>query len=495
MKNDKVYFKTEVGRCLLCYDAPCSKICKKIDVSSVIRSIRFSNLTGAAAKVPDVDACVQCERKACMKACNRAKVDTPLDIPFLMTHVAKNYKKEMPKELPSLDIDFCGVHCDNPFVLGSSVITSSYDLCSRALKAGWGGVSVKTICFLDIHEVSPRFDIPTKGEYPFSGFKNLEQLSPNTVEFDFAWLKKLKEEFPNKLIIASIMGQNEQEWEQLSRMAQEAKADIIECNFSCPQMVGKDLGSDIGQNPAMVERFTRACTRGATIPIIAKLTPNIAKADDFVEAAYRGGAVGIAGINTIKSIMSVDFSGEGIKSSVQGKTAVSGYSGKGVKPIALRFVREMQLAESRIHQQTGAPINISGIGGIENWRDAVDFILLGSSSLQVCTAIMQYGHRIIDDLKEGLQLYMAEHGVTQLKDLVGRALPDILEPDDLVRDKIVYPRFNHEKCILCGRCYVSCMDGGHQAIKLVAHKPVLIEDRCVGCHLCSFVCVTGAIEV
>ena len=495
MKNENVYFKSEISRCLLCNDAPCSKACKQMDVSSIIRAIRFGNFTGAAAKIADSDACIKCERQGCLKVCNRAKIDTSLNIPFLMTHTAQHYKKEEPITLPSLEIDFCGVHCENPFILGSSVITSSYDLCSRALKAGWGGVSVKTICYLDIHEVSPRFDIPTKGEYPFSGFKNLEQLSPNTVDFDFAWLKQLKKEFPTKLIIASIMGQNEEEWEKLARLAQEANADIIECNFSCPQMVGKDLGSDIGQNPEMVEQFTRACTRSARIPVIAKLTPNIDKADAFVKAAYRGGAVGISGINTIKSIMSVDFSGDGIKSSVQGKTAVSGYSGKGVKPIALRFVREIQQAESQIHDNTGAPINISGIGGIENWRDAVDFILLGSSSLQVCTAVMQYGQRIIDDLKEGLQLYMVEHGISKLQDLVGKALPDILDPDNLVRDLIIYPHFNHEKCIACGRCFISCMDGGHQAIKLVGRKPVLIQDRCVGCHLCSFVCVTGAIEV
>ena len=494
MKNNHVYFSTETGRCMLCHDAPCSMACKKIDVSSVIRSIRFGNLEGAAARILNEDVCVQCERQSCLKVCNRAKLDTPLDIPFIMTHLAKHYKKELPKELPSLAIDFCGVHCDNPFVLASSVITCSYDMCRRAFEAGWGGISIKTICSLDIHEVSPRFDIPQKGEFPFSGFKNMEQLSPNTPEFDFAWMKQLKEEFPTRLIIASIMGRNEEEWEQLSRMAQEAKADIIECNFSCPQMVGKDLGSDIGQNPAMVERYTRACTRGASIPVIAKLTPNIAKADAFVEAAYKGGAVGIAGINTIKSIMTVDFSGEGIKSSVQGKTAVSGYSGKGVKPIALRFVKEIYDASVRL-QGKDSPVHISGIGGIETWKDAVDFLLLGSSNLQVCTAVMQYGHRIIDDLKEGLQIYMYQHGISDLNMLVGKALPDVLSPDDLVRDKIIYPRFNLQKCIACGRCYVSCMDGGHQAIKLVGRKPVLDPEKCVGCHLCSFVCVTGAIEV
>lgn len=494
MKNNDVYFVTEAGRCILCHDAPCGKVCKKLDVSSIIRSIRLKNLEGAAAKIADVDACVNCERQSCLKACNRAKIDTPVDIPFLMTHTAHQFKKQATETLPSLAIDFCGVRCENPFVLASSVITSSYDLCKRALEAGWGGVSVKTICFLDIHEVSPRFDIPEKGSFPFQGFKNMEQLSPNSVEFDCAWMKQLKEEFPTKLIIASIMGSNEAEWAKLSQMVEAAKADIIECNFSCPQMVGKDLGSDIGQNPEMVERFTRACVEATSIPVIAKLTPNVAKADAFVEAAYRGGAAGIAGINTIKSIMSVDFSGEDAKASVQGKTAVSGYSGKGVKPIALRFVREIQQAANRI-RTSDEPIQISGIGGIETWKDVVDFILLGASNVQVCTAVMQYGQRIITDLTDGLRRYMAHQGVKELKDLVGKALPDVLEPDDLVRDTIVYPQFDTTKCISCGRCYVSCMDGGHQAIRLVNRKPVLDKERCVGCHLCSFVCITGAIQV
>lgn len=493
-KFPNIYAESEAERCLLCNDAPCSRACKIMNVASAIRSFRFKNAIGAAAKI-HLDGCEKCETQNCIKVCNRAKVDKPIDIPALINYLKGSQMDAKLKieNLPDLSVNFCGIRCENPFVLASSVITSSYDMCKRALEAGWGGVAIKTISYIEIKEVSPRFDIHSPNQYPFIGFKNLEQLSPNDPVFDFAWVKKLKEEFPSKLIIASIMGSDKNEWATLSKMAQDAKADIIECNFSCPQMVGENLGSDVGQNSALVGAYTKACCSVVNIPVIAKLTPNVSSPDDFVKAALEGGAVGIAGINTIKCITTVDFSGDSAPFGIQNKSAVSGYSGKAVKPIALRFIRDTHI--SIFHNANDdSQFNISGIGGIETWRDALDFILLGCANIQVCTAVMQYGYRIIDDLLQGLRIYMKENNYSKLDYIVARDLFNIREPENLNRDTINYPTFEHDKCMGCGRCYVSCSDGGHQAIRMDGGKPYLNKAKCVGCHLCKFVCITSAIK-
>lgn len=494
MKRFDIYFQEELSRCILCNDAPCTRACKQLDCASIIRSARFENYYGAAAMIAEDFSCASCENQNCMKVCNRAKLDKAVDIPSIVNFLSDNYKKESldASNLPSLEVEFCGIKCENPFVLASSVISSSYDMCARAFDAGWGGVSVKTINFLDIKEVSPRFDIHSPNQYPFIGFKNLEQLSQRSYKDDFKWMKRLRENYPTKLIISSIMGSNEKEWAMLSKMSQEAGADIIECNFSCPQMVGENLGSDVGQNSEMVKSFTKACVDAVTIPVIAKLTPNLAAPDGFVRAALDGGAMGIAGINTVKSITTVEFNSK--ENGIQGKSAVSGYSGRAVKPIALRFVRDTHLSIFK-YNNDDSQFNISGIGGVENWRDAKDFILLGASTVQVCTAVMQYGYRIVEDLKQGLQIYMKRNNIESLKYLVARDLFNIREPEHLNRSMLSYPVFENDRCVSCGRCYIACQDAGHQAIELSApgHKPVLKVENCVGCHLCRFVCIAGAI--
>ena len=301
--------------------------------------------------------------------------------------------------------------------------------------------------------------------------------------------RRLKERYPTKFILASIMGQNETEWEELSRRCEENGADAIELNFSCPNMMDGGLGSDIGQVPELVERFTAAARRGTGIPILAKLTPNVARMSPAAEAALRGGADGIAAINTIKSIIGVNPHTYISAPAVHGMSAVGGYSGNAVKPIALRFIAELgQNPELK-------GMHLSAMGGVENWSDALEFILLGAGSVQVTTAVMQYGYRIIDDLKSGLNNYLAEKGFRSVNEVRGLALDSVSETTDVLeRDTVVFPRFLREKCIGCGRCAVSCADGGHQAIRLTEdRRPLLDGSKCVGCHLCVLVCPQRAI--
>lgn len=387
-----------------------------------------------------------------------------------------------------LSVDFLGVHFENPFCLSSSPVGNCYEMCAKCFDEGWGGVVFKTIGpkhFL-IDEVSPRFDALTKEGTPFVGFKNMEQIAEHSLEQNLADLKKLKENYPNKVVIASIMGPTEEDWEELARLVTEAGADMIEMNLSCPQMTSHAMGSDVGTNPELCRAFCQAVKRGSKLPMMAKMTPNITDMVPIAKACMEGGADGIAAINTIKSICNVDLDRKIGLPIVNGKSSISGYSGKAVKPVALRFIQQLR---------TGIPdVPISGIGGIETWEDAAEFILLGATTLQVTTAVMQYGYRIVEDMKNGLEHYMEEQGVDSLKELIGVANQNIIPAENLDRDYVVYPEFDTDKCIGCGRCYVSCFDGAHQAISFGEdRKPTCDHDKCVGCHLCVLVCPVRAI--
>ena len=472
-----------INNCLLCHNPKCTEACKVIDPARIIRSLYFDNEDTVVNQLNGNIPCEFCDGR-CEKACV-ANVNIKEIISELSSK--KTAKREI--DYSCLKTDFCGISMENPFLLSSSVVASTYDMCARAFEAGWGGAAFKTVCLIDITEASPRFAAIKGDNGRVIGFKNIEQLSDHTVAENMEIFRRLKENYPTKFILASIMGQNEDEWEELSRLCEENGADAIELNFSCPNMQEDGLGSDIGQVPELVERFTRAAKRGAKIPVLAKLTPNVATMSPAAEAAVRGGADGIAAINTIKSVIGVNPLTFVSAPAVKGKSAIGGYSGNAVKPIALRFISELGQNEKLKGQ------HITGMGGIETWRDALEFILMGSGSVQVTTAVMQYGYRIIDDLKAGLNYYLTQMGIKSVKDIVGAGLASISDTTDVLeRDTVLFPKFNRDKCIGCGRCEISCNDGGHQAIKFIKRKPKLDGSKCVGCHLCILVCPENAIS-
>ena len=486
---ERILYRKDMLKCAMCYNAPCSTACTKLEPDKLLRSIWFDNEKVAAASLTEENPCISCDAP-CEKACVRSgKVPVKDLITRLYDEVRPSLEVPLPKDEIRLRTDICGIPLENPFLLSSSVVASSYDMCSRAFEAGWAGASFKTICNFDIHEASPRFSAIKGSGGNIIGFKNIEQLSDHSVEENMEIFRHLKKKYPSKFILASIMGRNDEEWENLSRLCEENGADAIELNFSCPNMAEEGLGSDIGQVPELVERFTKAARCGATIPILAKLTPNVATMSPAAEAALRGGADGLSTINTIKSITGVNLHTYVADPSVHGKSALGGYSGNAVKPIALRFMAEL----GKNPKLRG--MHISGMGGIEDWSDALEFILLGAGSVQVTTAVMQYGYRIIDDLKSGLNYYLAENALKNVSELRGLSLDTVSETTDVLeRDTIVFPRFDKDRCIGCGRCVIACADGGHQAIKISDDRKISLDgSRCVGCHLCVLVCPEEAI--
>ena len=468
--------KEEAARCLLCEDAPCTKACQTGDPARAVRAIRFDNAENAWRWT---EACSEADLERAEQAC--IHYDRPIRLRQLLRAECQAPASVL-NALPSLAVDFVGIRCENPFFLASSAVCTNYDMVARAFDMGWAGVFYKTICLQDINEVSPRFDA-VKGSLSLAGFRNMEQLSENPVDEDFDILRRLKHNYPRHVVVASIMGQTKEQWIELAKLSEASGCDAVELNFSCPQMRLKGMGSDVGQDSSLVSAYTAFVKRNVSIPVIAKMTPNITHINNPAQAAYFAAADGLSAINTIKSItMSPE-------AAVSGKQTISGYSGRAVKPIALRHIYEMAT------NQMMPDVQLSGVGGIETWRDALEFIQLGCRNVQVCTAVMQYGYRIIDDLTLGLQTYMAGRGIDKLEALVGEQLPNFVLPSDLDRETIVYPTVDREQCIGCGRCYVSCQDGGHQAITFdtATRQPRIIGSKCKGCHLCRLVCPMNAI--
>ncbi|MDR0885459.1 MAG: NAD-dependent dihydropyrimidine dehydrogenase subunit PreA [Clostridiales Family XIII bacterium] len=383
-----------------------------------------------------------------------------------------------------LSIEYLGVKCENPFFLSSSPVGSNYEMVAKSFEEGWGGVFYKTIGIFVADECSPRFDQVNKEGLPWVGFKNMEQISDKPTELNFENMAKLKRDYPDKVMVSSIMGSTEDEWKELARMSEQAGADLIEGNFSCPQMTSHAMGSDVGTNVELLEKYSKAVTSVTKIPFIAKMTPNITSMEIAGRAAVKGGSKGLSATNTYKSITNIDLENLTAMPVVNGKSSISGYSGAAIKPISLRFVAQC-LQDPELKN-----IPFSGIGGIETWRDALEFILLGCRNIQVTTAIMQYGYRIVEDMASGLSHWMDERGFDKIDQFVGAALPNIIPAEALDRDFRLLPKFDTNKCVGCGRCYVSCYDGAHQAINWNEKKriPELDDDKCVGCHLCLNVC-------
>jgi dihydropyrimidine dehydrogenase (NAD+) subunit PreA len=380
----------------------------------------------------------------------------------------------------------------NPFLLSSSPVSNSAEMVARSFEAGWSGVVFKTLNSdrLPIVHPSPRMHAYDYGAKQMVAVQNVEQISDRPLRdnlLDFLYLKK---HYPDRILISSVMGFSNEEWAYLAKVSEDNGADMLELNFSCPHMCIEGTGHHVGQALDLIEKFTATVKGVVNIPVIAKMTPNITDMTEPAISAKNGGADAISAINTVSGISGIGLDDWVPKPNIFGVGAISGTSGPAIKPIGLHFIADMAQC-----QELGLPL--SGIGGIETWIDALEYILLGATTIQVTTGIMHYGYRIVEDMIEGLSDAMTAHGFQRVADLVGKALPNLKTTDHFDLNRQGITQYDLDRCVGCGQCYIACRDAGGQALDWDQEnrRPHLIEEKCLSCMICSFICpVSGLIS-
>jgi dihydropyrimidine dehydrogenase (NAD+) subunit PreA len=438
----------------------------------------------------------------------------------------RGWRRNVQKPEATLETTFCGIRCINPFWLASAPPTNCGEQVMRAFDAGWGGAVWKTIGE-PITNVSSRYSSIDWEGRRMMGFNNIELISDRPIEDNLREIAEVKRRYPKHVVIASLMVESKREsWHDIVQRTEDAGADGLELNFGCPHgMSERGMGSAVGQVPEYCEQITSWVKEKARTPVIVKLTPNISDIRMPARAAKRAGADALSAINTINSITGIDLDTFEPNPNVDGRSSHGGYCGPAVKPIALNMVQQIQADPASV-------LPLSGIGGIGSWRDAAEFLLLGCSTVQVCTAAMHYGYRIVEDMKDGLLAWMKEKGFATIEDFRGRSLPNVCEWKELNLNYQIVARIHEELCIGCQLCYIACWDGAHQCIHLDRTSPVpdtmktpgmveaeaakrisvtpiakldagsaresgvtpveriprVDEEHCVGCNLCSLVC-------
>ncbi len=422
--------------------------------------------------------------------------------------------------MADLSVDFCGIKSPNPFWLASAPPTNTGDQVKRAFDAGWGGAVWKTLGN-PIVNVSSRFGGVDYGSTRLMGLNNIELITDRPLEVNLKEMADVKKHYPKHVLVASLMVDTREEWQEIIKKAEDTGADALELNFGCPHgMCERGMGSAVGAEPKVLKEIAGWVMDYANVPVIVKLTPNIGDITEPAEAAVEAKVSALSLINTIKSIVGVDLDTMVPMPQVGDASTNGGYCGPAVKPIALHLL-------GQVARVPGCP-PISGIGGISNWRDAAEFMALGATTVQVCTAVMHYGYRIVEDMIEGLSDFLDEKGMASAQELVGRAVPQYKDWGALDLNHHVVASIDPDKCIGCQLCFVACMDGSHQCIHIpgmsdaekkkaghvafptgVPDRPVTAargtpgarvpwvhEDECVGCNLCQLVCpVEGCITM
>ncbi|MBO6902385.1 MAG: NAD-dependent dihydropyrimidine dehydrogenase subunit PreA [Rhizobiaceae bacterium] len=394
--------------------------------------------------------------------------------------------------------NFVGIKSPNPFWLASAPPTDKAYNVVRAFQAGWGGVVWKTLGEEGppvVNVNGPRYGAIYGADRRLLGLNNIELITDRELQTNLREIKQVKKDWPDRAIVVSLMVPCEEEsWKAILPVVEETGADGIELNFGCPHgMSERGMGSAVGQVPEYVEMVVRWCKANTRMPVITKLTPNITDIRKPARAAHAGGTDAVSLINTINSITSVDLDNFAPQPTIDGKGTHGGYCGPAVKPIAMSMVSEI----ARDAETPGLPI--SGIGGITTWRDAAEFMALGAGNVQVCTAAMTYGFKIVQEMISGLSNWMDEKGHKSLDDIIGRAVPNVTDWQYLNLNYITKARIDQDLCIKCGRCYIACEDTSHQAIANTIDGQrgfEVIDAECVACNLCVDVCpVEGCITM
>jgi dihydropyrimidine dehydrogenase (NAD+) subunit PreA len=418
--------------------------------------------------------------------------------------------------MADLSIDMCGIKSPNPFWLASAPPANTGEQIMRAFDAGWGGAVWKTLGN-PIVNVSSRFGAVDYAGSKMIGFNNIELITDRPLATNLKEITEVKKKYPDHAVIASIMVDTKDEWRDIIRMCEDTGADGLELNFGCPHgMCERGMGSAVSAEPDVLEEIAGWARSFTKMPILTKLSPNVSEMITPAHAAVRAGTDGLSLINTVKSVIGVDLDSLHIKPTVGDSSTNGGYCGPAVKPIALYFM-------SQLARDPDVRVPISGIGGISDWKDAAEFIALGATSVQVCTAVMHYGYRIVEDMIDGLSEYLDSKGMKSVNELRGLAVDGYKDWGQLDLNYNVVAKIDQDKCIGCQLCYTACRDGAHQCIhvketdctawhgasdhgeapriqveKAVFHStsegagnsrvPFIDEKECIGCNLCALVC-------
>lgn len=398
--------------------------------------------------------------------------------------------------MANLQSNFLGIKSPNPFWLASAPPTDKEYNVRRAFEAGWGGVVWKTLGSEGppvVNVNGPRYGAVYGADRRLLGLNNIELITDRDLYTNLDEIKRVKADYPDRAIIVSIMVPCEEEaWKAILPLVEDTGADGIELNFGCPHgMSERGMGAAVGQVPEYIEMVTRWCKQYYSKPVIVKLTPNITDIRKPAAAAKRGGADAVSLINTINSITSVNLDSMSPEPSIDGKGTHGGYCGPAVKPIAMSMVSEI----ARNAETSDLPI--SGIGGVTTWRDAAEFMALGCGNVQVCTAAMTYGFKIVQEMISGLEQWMDEKGYKSIDEFVGMAVPNTTDWQCLNLNYIAKAKIDQDLCISCGRCFAACEDTSHQAISMTPDRKFeVIDAECVACNLCVNVCpVEGCISM
>jgi len=390
--------------------------------------------------------------------------------------------------MADLTTNFLGIKSPNPFWLASAPPTDKEYNVRRAYDAGWGGVVWKTLGSEGppvVNVNGPRYGAIYGADRRLLGLNNIELITDRPLEVNLEEMTRVKKDYPDHALIASIMVPcDEASWKAILPRVAETGADGIELNFGCPHgMSERGMGAAVGQVPEYIQMVTEWCKQYYDRPVIVKLTPNITDIRYPARAAKAGGADAVSLINTISSITSVNLDTMSPEPSIDGKGSHGGYCGPAVKPIALNMVAEI----ARDPQTAGLPI--SGIGGVTTWRDAAEFLSLGAGTVQVCTAAMTYGFKVVQEMISGLSQWMDEQGDSSIDQVVGRAVPNVTDWQYLNLNYVAKAKIDQDACIKCGRCYIACEDTSHQAIWMKEGRVFEVNDaECVACNLCVDVC-------
>jgi dihydropyrimidine dehydrogenase (NAD+) subunit PreA len=397
--------------------------------------------------------------------------------------------------MADLRSEFIGIKSPNPFWLASAPPTDKEYNVRRAFEAGWGGVVWKTLGSEGppvVNVNGPRYGAIYGADRRLLGLNNIELITDRPLEVNLREIKSVKRDYPDRALIVSLMVPcDEESWKAILARVEDTGADGVELNFGCPHgMAERGMGSAVGQVPEYIEMVTRWVKQHSRMPCIVKLTPNISDIRGPARAAKAGGADAVSLINTINSITSVDLDDFAPEPTIDGKGTHGGYCGPAVKPIALNMVAEI----ARDGETAGLPI--SGIGGVTTWRDGAEFMALGAGNVQVCTAAMTYGFKVVQEMISGLSEYMDRKGFTNTSELVGRAVPNVTDWQYLNLNYVTKAEIVQDDCIKCGRCFAACEDTSHQAIAMSEDRTFTVKDEeCVACNLCVEVCPVDCIEM